>query len=92
MCVRAAYVDTFVTPHYDHFNVDNTSFFDSIESVLLDTVDIVTGCEIILCGDFNARTADGSCVTKMMKMTRNMCLNMNVGLGTRKQTSSVIRC
>ena len=61
MC--AAYVNPFDSPYYDHFNVDNTSCVDAIESALLDTVEIVTGCEIIICGDFNAKTADRSCVT-----------------------------
>ena len=37
-CLRAAYANPFVSPYYDHFNVDNTSCFDAIESVLLDTV------------------------------------------------------
>ena len=34
-----------------------------LKAYIVNTVDIVTGCEIILCGDFNARTADRSCVT-----------------------------
>ena len=62
MCLCAAYVTPFDHDH-DHLNVDNTSCFVAIESVLLDVVDIVTGSENILCGDFNARTADRSCLT-----------------------------
>ena len=33
------------------------------EGILLHTVNTVDGCEIILCGAFNARTADRSCLT-----------------------------
>ena len=57
MC--AAYINPFDSPYYEHPGVDNTYFFDAIEGILLD----VDGCEIILCGDFNARTADRSCLT-----------------------------
>ena len=58
----SAYVNTSDSTHYAYLDVDNTYCFDAIESVLLDTIKIVDGCEIILCGDFNARIADRSCV------------------------------
>ena len=61
LCLCTAYINPFDSPYYEHLGVDNTYFFDAIEGTLLDTVNTVDGCEIILCGDFNARTADRSC-------------------------------
>ena len=60
VCLCAAYINPFDSPYYEHLGVDNTYFFDAIEGTLLDTVNTVDGCEIILCG---ARTADRSCLT-----------------------------
>ena len=60
VCLCAAYINPFDSPHREHLGVDNTYFFDTIEGILLDTVNTVDGCEIILRGAFNARTADRS--------------------------------
>ena len=59
----SAYVNTSDSTYYAYLDVDNTYCFHAIESVLLDTIKIVDGCEIILCGDFKAKIADRSCVT-----------------------------
>ena len=63
VCLCASYINPFDSPYHEHLGVDNTYFFDAVESILLDTVNTVDGCEIILCGAFNARTADRSCLT-----------------------------
>ena len=55
-----AYVNPFDTLFYGYAGVDNTYYFDAVESLLLENIDTVCGSKIILCGDFNARTADRS--------------------------------
>lgn len=54
--MRGVYINSFDAYIMSTWMLSTHTSLDAIESILLDTANIVDGCEIIICADFNART------------------------------------